>query len=415
MIVPKPKVSVPVELIANYYSPALIVDNDELVQKILPSQLHQFGFRSIESAFDGEQARACLASRSQIGLTILDLSMPRLDGIAIIKDIAYFHPACAIIILSSLDENLLRTVRLLAESYGLKVLAAREKPLKKQDLLELLSEGFCSSRIDVRHDQVPGGKFRPTKMTILNSLPNLVLHFQPKISLRTGETVGCEALARLVFEGEQETHILTPDHFIPHFENAGRMTELTTLVVKQALDGLLFFKANGIDINMSINLSMHDLELPSFPGFIEREIKNRSISPEQVTLEITETSLSKNMKACMETASRLRLLGCSVSIDDFGTGFSSLKQLRQLPFNELKIDESFVGDALDDTGAHAIVESCIGIAEAFGLKVVAEGIETEAERNLVLGLGCEVGQGFLFCEAKPKEHFIDWMSHSVKM
>lgn len=408
MLEPFPKVSIPIAFIANYYSPALIVDNDITTQCVLPNQLRKFGFRGTESAFNGEKARICLATRPRLGLIILDLSMPQLDGIAVIKDIARFHPCSSIILLSSLDENLLRTARRLAESYGLRVLAAHEKPLEREKLLELLSDGFCARKIEIRENYEVARTFQPSKAIILSSLPSIDLYFQPKICLLTSEIIGCEALARLILDFGGAPRVLPPDYFIPYFEKEKKMTELTTLVVRKSLDSLKYFLEEKININMSINLSMHDMASSSLHDFLEAETRARSISPEQVTLEVTETSFSQNMNASMETARRLRLLGFSVSIDDFGAGLSDIKHLRQLPFDELKIDRAVVRGAVNDRKAFTILETSVDLAKSHKLKVVAKGIESEVERNLVSDLGGEIGQGFLFCRAEPKEKIVDW-------
>jgi EAL domain-containing protein (putative c-di-GMP-specific phosphodiesterase class I) len=394
--------------ISNYYSPALIVDDDNATQHILTSYLNNLGFNETKTSHTGDQANTYLASGVHIGLIILELSTPHIDGIALIKDIALYQPDTSIIILSAYDKGMRRTAKLLAESYGLRVLDALAKPLKKRELYNVLVSGLGANFEHALVESDTSASIYPTKEEILSSFSNIHMHFQPKISLATGELVGCEALARMSAEVSGEVRLLTADYFIPYFEMEGRMAMLSESIIEKSLDALVVFQAAGLHISMSINLSMHDLEYSSLPDFVYEQICRRSLRPNSIILEITETSLSQSLSTCMETVSRLRLLGLNVSIDDFGTGFSSLKQLRDFPFNELKIDRSFIKDAVNDEGAKAIITACIGIAAAFNMQTVAEGIESKEQYDLLLNLGCDIGQGYLIATPLSQSNFLAW-------
>lgn len=406
------KVSIPIAFIANYYAPALIVDNDISNHRELLSHLSNFGFQGTEFANDGFNARVCIAARPRLGLLIIDLATPKLDGIAIIKDIALFHPNCSIILLSALDANLLQNARVLAESLGLDVLAVHKKPLEKEKLHALLSDGIGSKKIKIRKDHQTASIFQLSKAHILRSLPNVELHFQPKICLRTREVIGCEALVRLALYFGETPRILPPNYFIHHFEVANRMKELTAVVVEKSLDGLKYFRDQGMDIGMSINLSAHDIESRSFPSFIENKTKSRSLHPDQITLEITVQSLSQNLDACQASAKQLRKLGFNVSIDGVGARFNNFNQL--LPFNEVKLDRAFIRDSLNYAEAFTALESSIDMAKDHLLNIVAVGIESEEERNIVSNLGGDIGQGFLFSRPQPMDKFVEWHRHSTK-
>ena len=385
----------------------LVVDDDELIQNILHKHLADFGLEQIYSALNGVQARTALASHPKLGLVILDLSMPKLDGVALIKDIARFHPGTSLIISSSQEESVLRTTRLLAESVGIRVLGDIRKPLRKSVLYGLLSMG--ERHIPAAAGTSPPPQKLPDENVILRSLGNLVMYYQPKMCLKSGDVYGCEALARLRFQSDTgRSQIVFPDNFIPLFERHGRVKELTLSVISKALDGMAEFAALGLNLGIAINLSMQDLEYDGLPEFIADQLQHRHISPDRVTFEITETSIPRDISACMESVSRLRLVGCDISIDDFGTGYSSLKQLRQLPFNELKIDREFVSKAINDPSALAIIEACIGIAKAFRIRTVAEGIESEEEEALLRKLDCDLAQGYFYAKALPESEFIHW-------
>lgn len=395
---------------ANFYSPALIIDDDDLIQTLLQRQLQDLGLNDTECCTDGERALIYLASRPRIGLIILDLSMPKVDGVSLIKEIAGYQPNAKLLILSSQDEGVLRSVKILAESFGLHVLGALSKPLRNTVLRDILSAGFKYTGTKPLVFSDHPEESPPSKEQVLEAIDKVVVHLQPKINLRTETLVGFEALARMPLEIDGRSLTVFPDYFIPIFETAASMHKLTARIITQTLESLKRIHLICPEISASINLSMQDLELEGLVDFIQNELQEHGLLPRHIVLEVTETSLAKNLSLCMETVAKLRLMGCSVSIDDFGTGFSSFKQLRELPFDELKIDRTFVDAMANDKSANAIVDACQAIARAFNMRVVAEGIETREQHDLLVEKGCNQGQGYYYSPPLAEQAFLDWVA-----
>ena len=164
----------------------------------------------------------------------------------------------------------------------------------------------------------------------------------------------------------------------------------------------------GIDLVVAVNISADDLLRYDLPDRLREIVDQVGANTSRLTLEVTEGRLMTNMASGMEVISRLRLMGFNFSVDDFGTGYSNQEKLRKLPFDEIKIDRSFVTDAVQNPTLCAIVESNISLAHALGMSVVAEGAESEADCALLRSLACDEVQGFYFCRPVPNEQVIAW-------
>lgn len=238
----------------------------------------------------------------------------------------------------------------------------------------------------------------------------LCLHYQPKIDHPTRRIVGLEAL---VCWNHPHRGWLPPDRFIPLAEEAGLIGPLTHWVLETALAQLAHLHMQGHALNMAINLSarsLHDLELPLV---ISRLLAEHELAAEHLTLEITESAVMSNPDDALIILSRLDRMGITLAIDDFGTGYSSLAHLKQLPVDEIKIDKSFVIDMESNDNDAVIVRSTIDLAHNLGLRVVAEGVETEDAWITLSVLGCDHSQGFYMGRPLPPEQLLVWLANSV--
>ena len=225
------------------------------------------------------------------------------------------------------------------------------------------------------------------------------LVYQPRWCLRTGVITGVEALLRW---RHPELGDVAPDVFIPLAEDTGLINALGTWVANEACRDLAEWDAAGLpSVKMGINVSAAQLMREDFPGFITRCADVRGIAPDRIELEITESVLMERPQLAGELLQRLRAIGIQIAIDDFGTGYSSLAYLRGLPVNTLKIDRAFVSDLAHDPRDEAIIIAIITMAHSMGMKVVAEGVETEAQLAQLRRHGCDEAQGFLL--ARPME------------
>jgi len=214
--------------------------------------------------------------------------------------------------------------------------------------------------------------------------------FQPIVELRTGQLTGFELLARWQHA--------TPDEFIPWFEASGLSGRLTQTLLEKAFASAPLAKSA---LHLSFNLSPIQLQDPGVPALIAACAQRAGFSPDRLVIEVTESALLKDLDRANAIACELKQLGCRLALDDFGTGYSSLRHLESLPFDKLKVDKSFVGSMTEVRESRKIVAAVVGLGQSLGLTTVAEGIETPAQASMLLWLGCDLGQGWLYGKAAP--------------
>ncbi|UXA49143.1 bifunctional diguanylate cyclase/phosphodiesterase [Xanthomonas prunicola] len=248
------------------------------------------------------------------------------------------------------------------------------------------------------------------RLQLLQELPRalelgqFVLHYQPKYCAEDGRPIGAEALIRWQ---HPERGLVPPDSFIPLAERSGMIGLLGSWVLRQACRQMRDWREAGHgDWRVAVNLSAIQLASPSLLDEVATTLSEFTLAPGQLTLEITETMAMRDADACLRTLGQLNTLGVRIAIDDFGTGYSNLLYLRKLPAHELKIDRSFV-QAMDSSAEDiAIVAAVVALAHTMRLQVVAEGVETTAQRNTLERLGCDQLQGYLLGRPMDAERFI---------
>ncbi|HJV27067.1 MAG TPA: bifunctional diguanylate cyclase/phosphodiesterase [Aromatoleum sp.] len=236
--------------------------------------------------------------------------------------------------------------------------------------------------------------------------PPFKVWLQPQVDLATGRCAGAEALLR--WRRDNGEWVSPPD-IIDIAGRLGLMPELTRWVMAQVVRIIADLDAAGIDISVSLNLVAQDLHEEDLPERVAHALAAWQVSPKRLVLEITEGALIGDRQRAAHIMERLRTLGCSISLDDFGTGFSSFAYMRDLPVSELKIDQLFICDMLESPRDHAIVTTVRALASGLGMKVVAEGVEDQATADELKRIGCNLGQGFLWSRAMPLEEFIPWV------
>ena len=232
------------------------------------------------------------------------------------------------------------------------------------------------------------------------------LYYQPKVHMPTGRIVGAEALARLRKEPSQRI-----SHFILFAEQVGIITDITRWVFRHAVAQLASWRDDGLQMNLSINISVRDILNDKLMGELLTLCEERDVSPAQITIEITESSILRQADKAMTMLERLRGDGFRISLDDFGTGYSSLSYLKQIPADELKIDQSFVRSIGEREGDDVLIGLIIDIGQALGLKLVAEGVETEHQAQHLLALGCDTFQGYMISRPLPAGELVQWHRH----
>jgi diguanylate cyclase (GGDEF)-like protein len=234
----------------------------------------------------------------------------------------------------------------------------------------------------------------------------LDLHYQPKVDVGTGEVRSVEALVRW---RHPRRGLLYPDAFLPVVEAAGLMEDLTRAVLDQALDQAALWWAAGHPLSVAVNLSASSLGDQDLPDRVSRLLAERRLPARLLEIEITEDFLMADRLRAQGILGGLRARGIRIAVDDYGTGYSSLAYLRQLPIDDLKLDKSFLTDLMSDPRALAIVQSTIMLAHSLGLRLIAEGVEDEVVSRELSAAGCDVLQGWLYAKAMPAAELEAWL------
>ena len=251
------------------------------------------------------------------------------------------------------------------------------------------------------------------RLQIVQALPSAVrenrlqLHYQPKLRCQDGAVIGVEALLRW---RDDKLGVVRPDEFIPLAEQTGEINRLTRWVCAAALDQLQLWHEQGHALTVAINLSALDLQWPDLVDFLTQGARERGINPGQVTLEVTESAVMLDLEQAISRLQQLRDSGFSIALDDYGTGYASLGQLKRLPVDELKLDRAFIQDIARSETDVAIVRSTLALARQLGLSTVAEGIEEQAAWHLLRELDCDSMQGFYFSRPLAAAQFEQWLA-----
>jgi diguanylate cyclase (GGDEF)-like protein len=255
-------------------------------------------------------------------------------------------------------------------------------------------------------------EYSPDRLTLLTELRRgidrgqLLLHFQPKADLRTGDIQGVEALVRWQ---HPERGMIPPDEFIPPAQKTGVITPLTMFVLDEALRQCRTWALQGMELCVAVNLSTRNLLDVHLPDTVGELLARWEVPARLLELEITESTILADPVRAMEILSRLDEMGIRLAIDDFGTGYSSLAYLKRLPVDELKIDKSFILGMEENENDAVIVRSTIDLGRNLGLRVVAEGVETAKAWNRLVSLGCDIAQGYYLSRPVPADQLTEWL------
>lgn len=376
----------------------LVVEDHGFQRRMALRLLSELGVARAYEAADGAAALHLLQALEQTpDVVMVDLDMPGMDGIEFIEHLARRQLARAVLVVSALDPALLHTVQTMARACGLRVLDAVAKPVTKAKLAEALST-LRQPKADAVTEH-PGEI--PTE-AIHSALSNdqITPWFQPQVELSNGRIVVVEALARW---RRDDGRVILPQHFMPVLEREDLLDELTERMLARACRWKRGWDLGGPRLKLSVNVSASTLDDTGAADRYQRIVREAGVDPAEVVLELTESSLMADAARGLSVLARLRLKGFGLSIDDFGTGWSSLSQLAQVPFTELKIDQEFVAGASRQPRKRAVVEASLDLARKLGLDAVAEGVETVEDWQMLAELGCGVAQGRLIGDAVPGE------------
>jgi len=328
---------------------------------------------------------------------MLDLMMPNTDGVELLRLLADHVRDAKLCLISGSDTRVLNSARRLGSAHGLNVIAALEKPLNMSVLGSLF-------------DQIVAGGKDVGSLDLAQAIASgqFTLYYQPVIEMATRRVKGAEALARWTHPNRGT---LLPDAFLEQVVNDGLMQALTDVVVQTSMTQAAKWHRMGENLTLSMNVTASTLLDLTLPDRITDLCKQNDIPPDKLILEVTETEAMRDVTRTMDVLLRMRIRNIGVSIDDFGTGHSSLRELQRMPFSEMKIDKSFVIEMANNKDCAVIVNSIIDLAHNLGLKVIAEGVEDVRIWRMLMEKGCDYAQGFYMGKPMPANEFDLWLKN----
>ena len=364
----------------------LIMDDDQRICRMLKRVSDDLDVESF--MIDNPELFESAYLDHEPNVILLELQMPKLDGVELLRKLTDHQSKAAIILVSGMDKNVLKTTEDLGKSLGMNMAGFLNKPIDINEAKTILEKHFEP----IKEHSTKNLKVSDDELSQAIEQNELIVHYQPQINLKSGEFVGVEALVRW----QHPTHgLLFPDIFIPLAEkNQKLISQLTYSVLKTALQDDMIRRQHRMKLKVSVNLSAKLLSDLSLPDRVQKILNTYHLDPHWLQMELTESGAMEDPSLTMDILTRLRLKNIKLSIDDFGTGFSSLVQLYRLPFNEIKIDKSFVMKAMVDEEAASIVRITIELGHSLGLEVVTEGIEDQETFDWLKELGCDIGQGY---------------------
>ncbi len=380
----------------------LILDDESFMRKLLAHMLTGLGFSSITTCDNGFSALQKFDDPdNRPDLILLDLNMPDMDGIEFVRKLVEHHYTGSLVLVSGENERVLQMAEKLVQAHHITVLGHLLKPVALVDLVRVMDTWRPPHLEDAAKK-----KYSVEELRAAIDGNELVNYYQPKVNIASGAVVGVETLVRWCHPVDG---MVFPDQFIDLAEAHGLIDKLTRKVLSNAMKQAQRWQTEGLHLRVAVNVSMDNLSSVSFADFVAEEAATAGVAPQDVILELTESRLMLDQRAPLEILTRLRLKRFHLSIDDFGTGHSSLTQLRDISFNELKIDRSFVHGAWRDESARAMYYVSLALGEQFGMQVVAEGVEDRDDWDLVQQTGCDLAQGYFIARPMPARELPDWM------
>ncbi len=327
---------------------------------------------------------------------VMDLAMPDGDGIELLRFLSAERNKATIVLISGFDKKVLNTARQLGEEQGLNIAGVLQKPIAIEDL-----EAMISVTPDLREEAMI------EEFADALEGDQLTAFYQPKVSLTMGPDHPVEDVEALVRWQHPERGLLTPDAFLAIAGRANLLLPLTRAVARQAFAQVAAWEAKGLKMSVAVNVAPQLLTNLDLPDEIAELARENGVSTKRVILEITEVGVMEDTVLAMDILARFRLKGFHLSLDDFGTGFSSLAQLYRMPFSELKIDQSFVRDVSKSDEARVIVRTIAEMARNLNLLVCAEGVEDRETLEFLMTCGCDKAQGYLISKPVPGDALLE--------
>jgi len=381
----------------------LVLDDDPFMLKLLAHMLVALEFTLVTTCETGPEALKCVCHPESLpSLILLDLNMPGMDGVEFVRKLVEHNYTGSLILVSGEDERVLRTAEKLVQAHKITVLGHLNKPVSLEELSMVVGKWTPTPGMH----QLAKRVYSADELRAAIANDELVNYYQPKVAVATGAIVGVETLVRWRHPVDG---IVFPDQFISLAEEHGLIDDLTRVVLNAAMNQAKAWQQVGLFLQVGVNVSMVNLESVAFANFVADAAVTADVAPQDILLEVTESRLMLDQRVPLEILTRLRLKRFRLSIDDFGTGHSSLTQLRDIPFDELKIDQSFVHGAWRDETARAIYDASLGLGKQLLMEVVAEGVEDRDDWDFVRHTRCDLAQGYFIARPMPAADLVGWI------
>jgi len=367
----------------------LVIDDQPDILEFISQVAEQVGYAvsPVDTADRFQEQLTAFAP----SIIIIDLQMPDVDGIELIRLLARRQVRAPVLIASGMDARVLASAEQLGRSLGLKMSGVMQKPIMLGDLEAALGTHL-----------IQGPKVTEEDLRRAIDRAQLRVYYQPKtLRIPNGwHITGAEALLRW----EHPDHgMIYPDDFIPLAERSGLIAAMTDFVLQEGVRQLRAWAQEGLDLALTVNMSPKLIDDLEFPDRLAGLLAAGGVENSRLTLEVTETAALEEPARTLDILTRLRVKGIGLSLDDFGTGFSSLTQLYRMPFNEIKIDKSLGIEIQSSREARTIVRSIVDLAHNLELKVCCEGVESAQALDFLRSVGCDYAQGYHIGKPMPPE------------
>ncbi|MBF0266398.1 MAG: EAL domain-containing protein, partial [Gammaproteobacteria bacterium] len=387
----------------------LVIDDDDFFLKQIKVSLSELSIVNASFVTNANKALDLINQQCEhYNIIICDLNMPELDGISFIRLLSTMDYHGNIILMSGEDKKILNAVENLAHSIQLNLLGSLSKPFTREQISTLINKIDINQPEKKKQTRAKIESFSVEK--IRQGLQNneLTAYFQPKIELKNMHVKSFEALARWK---NDDGSIFPPVYFIQVAEDNNLIDPITDIIFEIAVKQLSSWLQAGHDLSIAVNFSMYSIARTELPEKLEKMCQQAGVSCDKVIIEVTESGIVEDQHIIIEVLSRLRLKGFQLSIDDYGTGYSTIEQLQKLPFNEIKLDRSYVANSANNKESYAILSSSIDLATKLSMSIVSEGVETEEDLQVVKDLGSNYAQGYFIAKPLAQNDVLTWIEN----
>jgi EAL domain-containing protein (putative c-di-GMP-specific phosphodiesterase class I) len=381
----------------------LVIDDDIEMGELIYATAEAMGFECTLTT-DSKTFIKILSPDTTI--VLLYLILPEMDGVELLRILGKQNCKAGIVLISAVGKRTIESATQLSQVHGLHIMGHLHKPFQLSDLKDVLQR-LPGPYAPPAVRQVPQLTIERWELESAIEHDEFIVYYQPQIDIPTGCVCGVEALARWQ---HPERGLIFPDSFIGPMEKLGIIDKLGWIVANLGMNDVSrFVNCDGSAFTLSLNTPVNSLCDLSFPDILASIAEKHGVSLGNVTIEIIETGLIKKLSRTLDILTRLRIKQVKLSIDDFGTGYAMMQQFKYIPATELKFDKSFIQEMISNEQNRIMVRKTIEMGYELGMRVVAEGVETQQQLELLHSMGCDGAQGYLFSRPVPAGEMVSWL------